>query len=199
MIAFVSGTLAYIDPTLAIVDVAGVGYELKIPLSTFEKIKVADQVHLHTHFHVTEDAHTLFGFASPAEKSMFRLLISISGVGPATALMALSTYQPSELRSAIAAENVKQIQGIKGIGGKTAQRIILELKDKIIKEDFGDQKLVPQLSTSANNTLKNEALSALITLGFNKTIGEKAIDQILLVKGKDISLEELIKQVLKSA
>lgn len=199
MIAFLTGNLAEVDPTHAIIDVNGVGYDLRIPLSTFEKIKGLEQVHLHTYLHVTDDAHTLFGFSSPAEKGMFKLLISISGVGPATALMALSTYSPKELKMAIAAENVKQVQNIKGIGGKTAQRIILELKDKIIKEEYGDAANAPQLSSSQSNTVKNEALSALITLGFNKTIGEKAIDQILLTKGDDISLEELIKLVLKSA
>lgn len=198
MIAFLTGKLVEAEPTQAIIDVNGVGYTVRIPLSTFEKIKGLDKVHIHTHLHITEDAHTLFGFSSPLERSMFQLLISISGVGPSIALMALSSYTPKELKMAIAAENVKQIQSIKGIGGKTAQRIILELKDKIHKEGIESDGNTPELSATINNTLKTEALSALITLGFNKAVAEKTIDRILKEHGPDSSLEDLIKLALRS-
>ena len=197
MIAYLNGRLAYKDPTYVIIDIQGVGYEIKISLNTFSKIKNEESCKLHTYLHIKEDGHTLFGFAEKSEKSLFLLLISISGVGPSTGLMILSSLSPSEVENAILNEDVKTIQGVKGIGTKTAQRIILELKDKIGKDQESDPSKI--ISRSPENTIRNEALSALITLGINKAVAQKSIDRILKGLDRQISLEELIKLALKSA
>ncbi len=197
MIAFVEGILVEKDPTFVIIDVGGMGYHIKISLNTYGAVKDLDKCKLHTHLHVKEDAHTLFGFSDIAERKRFLQLTSISGVGPSTGLMVLSSLSSEELASAIVNGDVKTITSVKGIGQKTAQRIILELKDKMAKEDLLDRAV--GITLSKGNTVKNEALSALLTLGFNKTGAEKAIDQILKEKSEDISLEELIKLALKRA
>jgi len=195
MIGYLNGNLAIKDPTFVIVDVNGVGYEVRISLNTFSKLKDLERVLLHTHLHVKEDSHTLFGFFDKEEKSIFLHLISISGVGPNTALMINSSLSVDEIKSAIVNEEVSIIQKVKGIGAKTAQRIILELRDKIRKEGIGLESQ-PRLGTSS---VRSEALSALQTLGINKNVAEKNIDQILKKHGQDISLEELIKFVLMQA
>lgn len=197
MIAYLNGRLAYKDPTYVIIDIQGVGYQIKISLNTFSKIKDEESCKLHTYLHIKEDGHTLFGFAEKSEKSLFLLLISISGVGPSTGLMILSSLAPTEVENAILNEDVRTIQGVKGIGAKTAQRIILELKDKIGKDQESDSSKI--ISPSAENTIRNEALSALITLGINKAVAQKSIDRILKGLDRQISLEELIKLALKSA
>ncbi|MFY0601026.1 MAG: Holliday junction branch migration protein RuvA [Cyclobacteriaceae bacterium] len=198
MINYLIGELVVKDPTYVVVETrGGVGYELKISLATYGSIKDLDQTKIFTHFHVKEDAHTLFGFADQAEKVRFLDLISISGVGPGTGLMILSSLSPEELQSAIANEDVKTIQGVKGIGLKTAQRIVLELKDKMRKEGFLENSL--EIGAPSRNTLQNEALSALTTLGISKAAAEKNIALILKESGHQIKLEELIKQVLKKA
>lgn len=197
MIAYLNGRLAYKDPTYVIIDIQGVGYEIKISLNTFSKIKDEESCKLHTYLHIKEDGHTLFGFAEKSEKSLFLLLISISGVGPSTGLMILSSLSPGEVENAILSEDVKTIQGVKGIGAKTAQRIILELKDKIGKDQESDPSKI--ISRSPENTIRNEALSALITLGINKAVAQKSIDRIFKGLDRQISLEELIKLALKSA
>lgn len=197
MIAYLNGRLAYKDPTFVIIDVGGVGYEVKISLSTYTYIKDKEEVLLQTYMHVKEDAHTLFGFSDIPERKRFLDLISISGVGPSTGLMILSSLSPEELQQAIIQEDVKTIQGVKGIGAKTAQRIILELKDKMKKEGILD--LGKSASFQPRNTLRDEALSALVTLGIPKANAMKQIDLILAEKGQDISLEELIKFTLKRA
>ena len=196
MIAYLEGQLVTKEPTHLVVDINGMGYEVKISLATYSTVKGLDRARIHTHFHVKEDAQTLFGFAELSEKKRFLDLISINGVGPSTALMILSSLSPEELQSAILAENTGMIQAVKGVGAKTAQRIILELKDKMKKEGLLDKSLeiVPQ----ANNTLRNEALSALTTLGINKSVAEKTI-QSILKEHHDISLEDLIKLALKRA
>ena len=197
MITYLEGKLAVIEPTYAVLDVGGVGYEVKITLSTFAAIKDLEKTKIHTHLHVKEDSHTLYGFSDAKEKSRFLDLISISGVGPAIGLMILSSLSPEELQSAILNGDAKTIESVKGIGGKTAQRVILELKDKMKKEDITgiEAKLSPQM----DNTLRSEALSALITLGINKLAAEKSINSILKSQPEDITLEELIKLALKSA
>lgn len=194
MIGYLKGNLTVKDPTFVIMDVNGVGYEVKISLYTYSKIKDLDQCLLHTHLHVKEDAHTLFGFSGKEEKVTFLQLISISGVGPNTALMINSSLTVDELKNAILNEEVSVIQKVKGIGSKTAHRIILELKDKIKKEG-----LEAGTVTSGSNSLRNEALSALVTLGINRNIAEKSINSILKKYGSDVTLEELIKLVLKQA
>lgn len=198
MINYLIGKLVVKDPTYAVVETqGGVGYELKISLATYGGIKNLDEVKIYTHFHVKEDAHTLFGFVDIAEKIRFLDLISISGVGPSTGLMILSSLSPEELQTAIASEDVKTIQSVKGIGLKTAQRIVLELKDKMQKEGYLEKS--SEMSFASRNTLQDEALSALTTLGIGKAAAEKGIALVLKQNNHQIKLEELIKQVLKRA
>lgn len=197
MITYLEGKLAVKEATYVVMDVNGVGYEVKITLNTYATIKDLDQFKLHTHLSIKEDAHTLYGFSDPKEKSRFQDLISISGVGPATGLMILSSLSPEELQNAILNDDVRTIQSVKGIGAKTAQRVILELKDKMRKEDITE--IDSKLSSSTSNTVRSEALSALITLGINRNSAEKSIDTILRGHQGDISLEDLIKLALKTA
>ena len=195
MIAFLKGKLAHKEATYVVIDVNGVGYQVFISLNTYSAIKNEEACMLFTHLHVKEDSHTLFGFTQSSEKNTFLQLISISGVGPSTALMVLSTLSSSELKNAIVSEDVKTIQSVKGIGAKTAQRIILELKDKIQKEG-----IEPEENTGTpHNRLKEEALIALVTLGFAKNAAEKGVVKILKTADKDITLEEIIKKALKTA
>ena len=195
MITYLKGKLAFKDPTQLVVDVNGVGYELKISLTTFSHVKDKEDILIQTYLHIKEDAHTLYGFYDQSEKKRFLDLLSINGVGPSIALMILSSLDAKELQSAIVREDVKTIQSVKGIGQKTAQRIILELKDKMKKEGLLDKSL--QISPHIDNTLRSEALSALTTLGINKSIAEKTVDKILKEYGEKIKIEELIKQALK--
>jgi Holliday junction DNA helicase RuvA len=195
MIAFLKGRLAHKEATYVILEVNGIGYRVFISLNTYTAIKNEEACTLFTHFHVKEDAQLLYGFTNSAEKQTFQLLISISGVGPNTALMVLSTLSSVELKNAIVSDDVKTIQSVKGIGAKTAQRIILELKDKVIKEGVSPE----DNSGVSNNTLKEEALTALVTLGISKNVAEKSVLKILKTADADITVEELIKRVLKSA
>ncbi|MFT7032979.1 MAG: Holliday junction DNA helicase RuvA [Algoriphagus sp.] len=197
MITYLNGDIVEKDPTFLVMEVAGIGYEVKISLNTYGHLKDVSKTKLHTHLHIKEDAHTLFGFHEESEKKRFLDLISISGVGPSTALMVLSSLSAEELQSAIVNGDTKTISSVKGIGLKTAQRIILELKDKISKEDLLDKAV--GISLSKGNTVKNEALSALATLGINKAAAEKSIDRIMKEKDGNVSLEELIKLALKRA
>lgn len=197
MFAYLKGKLAFQDPTYVIIDVQGVGYEVKISLHTFSKIKDQESIQLFTYFHVKEDIQALYGFADQHEKNIFQHLISISGVGPSTGLMVLSSLSPQEVEEAILGEDVRTIQGVKGIGAKTAQRVILELKDKIGKSSSsGDLINIP---SSGRNAIRNEALAALVTLGINKAAAQKSIDKIWKERSGEISLEELIKLALKAA
>jgi Holliday junction DNA helicase RuvA len=195
MIAYVKGKLAKVDPTHAIIDIQGIGYEVMISLNTFSKIKDLKECKLYTHFHVKEDAQLLYGFFEEQEKGIFRHLISISGVGPNTALMVSSSLTVEEIKKAIVNDDVKTIQSIKGIGAKTAQRIILELKDKIKKEYQEGE--ISDLTKPVHTPIADEAITALLTLGYTKTQAEKSVGQILKNNSNDISLEELIKTVLK--
>lgn len=195
MITYLKGRLAFKDPTHLVVDVGGIGYEVKISLTTYSQVKDKEDILIQTYLHVKEDSHTLFGFYEASEKKRFLDLLSINGVGPSTALMILSSLDAKELQAAIVQEDVKTIQSVKGIGGKTAQRIILELKDKMKKEGLLDKSV--EIQPRFDNTLRSEALSALTTLGINKSIAEKTVDKILKEYGIEIKLEELIKLALK--
>lgn len=198
MIAFVEGKLEHKDPSSVIINVGGIGYQIFISLITYSAIKEKEQCRLHTYFHVKEDVQALYGFAEMSEKMTFTHLLSVSGVGANTALVILSTLAPLELKTAILMDDVKKIQAVKGIGLKTAQRIILELKDKIKKEGIAiDEKT--NTSFVINNTSKEEALLALITLGIPKVNAEKSIERVLRKEGSTLSVEELIKQALKTA
>lgn len=195
MITYLKGRLAFKDPTHLVIDVGGVGYEVKISLTTYSQVKDKEDILIQTYLHVKEDSHTLFGFYEASEKKRFLDLLSINGVGPSTGLMILSSLDAKELQTAIVQEDVKTIQSVKGIGGKTAQRIILELKDKMKKEGLLDKSV--GIQPRFDNTLRVEALSALTTLGVNKSIAEKTVDKILKEYGEEIKLEEVIKQALK--
>jgi holliday junction DNA helicase RuvA len=195
MIAYIDGKLTYKDPTFVIIDVNGVGYQIKISLQTYSALQEGERCRLQTYLHIKEDAHTLYGFTESSEKRLFLELIGVSGIGPNTALMMLSSLSSADIQQAIVSEDLRTIQSIKGIGSKTAQRVILELRDKLRKDTHVGE--VPNFSAGTNNTLRNEALSALITLGIPKNVAEKSIDTILKREGNQISLERLIKQALK--
>lgn len=197
MIAYIDGKLALKDPTYLIIDVNGIGYQVKISLSTYSTLPDGERCRLHTYLHIKEDAHTLYGFTTAAEKDTFLHLISISGVGPNTGLMILSSLTVDEIQQAIVREDVRTIQNVKGIGAKTAQRIILELKDKIKKEVMVSDH-APAAGTT-HNTVRAEALSALVTLGFAKNVAEKTLDAIIKREGGNLSVEALIKFALKSS
>jgi Holliday junction DNA helicase RuvA len=197
MIAYLIGIITVKDPTYFIIEVQGIGYRVNISLYTYSAFKEATQsVKMHTYLSIKEDAHTLYGFADEAEKNMFIHLISVSGVGPSTGLMMLSSLRPQEIRHAIASNDIRTIQSVKGIGAKTAQRLILELKDKVAKlVDVNDSTFIAPLHTNT----KNEALNALVTLGFSKQVAEKNIDAIIKKSSGELSVEELIRQALKMA
>ncbi|WP_026463083.1 Holliday junction branch migration protein RuvA [Adhaeribacter aquaticus] len=196
MIAYIDGKLTHKDPTYVIIDVNGVGYQIKISLNTYSKLAEGERCKLHTFLHIKEDAHTLYGFSELAEKNVFLHLISISGVGPGTGLMIVSSLTVNEIQQAIVQEDVRTIQNVKGIGVKTAQRIILELKDKFRKDNMIDAS---NISAVSHNTNRNEALSALITLGFARNVAEKTLDAIIKRDGSNLSVEELIKLALKTS
>lgn len=196
MIAFLKGKLVHKEPTHVIMEVGGVGYQVNISLNTFSEIKDQENIQLSTYLQVREDAHILYGFSNPAERTMFQNLIGVNGVGPSTAMVILSYLPPAELHHAIVSENVASLQAVKGIGGKTAQRIILELKDKLRKEPMGETAGITGIK---HNTMRQEALTALMTLGIGKAAAEKSIDTVLKKSGNTISLEELVKLALKNA
>ncbi len=197
MIAFLDGKLAHKDPTYVIIDVQGVGYLVKISLQTYASLNAGNErVKLHTLLIVREDAHTLFGFSTLDEKQLFEHLISVSGIGPSTAIVMLSSLSSDEIKQAIISEDVRTVQSIKGIGAKTAARAIIELKDKLAKEIVATG-VNPTIFASQNLTLRNEALTALVTLGIPKATAEKSIDTLLKRTGGNITLEELIKLALR--
>lgn len=197
MIAYLSGKLVVKDPTYVIIDVGGIGYHVKISLQTYSKIKDEEQIRLLTFLHIKEDAHTLYGFKEEDEKRLFLLLIGINGVGPNTGLMILSSLNTEEIEQAILSGDVGTIQHVKGIGTKTAQRIILELKDKVGKTG-NEGSTAPLGFLKSSNKTREEALKALITLGFPKAAAEKNIATVLKKTVGEISLEDLIKASLKT-
>lgn len=191
MYAFISGKIAEITPAYAILDNHGVGYFINITLNTFTAIGEQQEVKLFTHLQVLEDAHNLFGFYTAKERDMFEMLITVSGVGCNTARLILSSLTVNELSTAIANEDIRTIQAVKGIGSKTAQRLVVDLKDKVKKTDYTEE-----IVGAVDNTLKNEALSALVILGFSKNAANKALDK-LLKQTPDASVEVLIREALK--
>lgn len=191
MIAQINGKLIEKTPTYVVIDCNGVGYELKISLNTFSQIGEEAMCMLYTHFVVREDAQLLYGFKETGERELFRLLISVSGVGSATAMMILSSLSPNETKGAILTGDVNTLKSVKGIGAKSAERIIIDLRDKIGKIDGS-----ASISLSTNNTIKEEALSALVMLGFGKNPADKALNKILS-SGEELTVEELIKRTLK--
>lgn len=197
MIAYLKGRLVVKDPTYVIIDINGMGYQVRISLYTYSKIKEEEQVMLLTFLNIKDDSHTLYGFKEEREKKIFLDLISINGVGPSTGLMILSSLSPEELEQAIVSADYPTIQRVKGIGSKTAQRIVLELKDKIKKDSYLDSDSTGPGFIGKNNKIKQEALQALITLGYSKAAAEKNIETILKKSGVEISLEDLIKASLK--
>jgi len=192
MYDYFNGKLVFKSPTHVILDVGGIGYYVHISLTTYSLIKDQENCKLFISFQVREDAHTLFGFATEGERHLFNHLISVSGIGPNTGRMMLSSATPEEIQSAIVNGQVAMIQKIKGIGPKTAQRVILELQDKLKKQ--GDHALIPL--PIAKQSVPDEALSALVMLGFGKAQVEKVLTS--LVQSDDsLSVEDLIKQALK--
>ena len=192
MITQIRGRLVEKNPTYVVVDCAGVGYLLHVSLQTFSSLPTDENIRLFTHLSIREDAHTLYGFITKTEREVFKLLISVSGVGPSIARTMLSSMSSEEVQNAIASENVALIQSVKGIGAKTAQRVIVDLKDKILKTFDIDE-----VSLSSNNTNKEEALSALEVLGFNRKQSEKLITAILKDSPNE-TVELLIKKALKN-
>ncbi|WP_271423556.1 Holliday junction branch migration protein RuvA [Aequorivita sinensis] len=192
MITHIQGRLVEKNPTEVVIDCNGVGYFINISLHTFSEIPASESIKLYTHLQVREDAHILYGFTSVAEREIFRLLISVSGVGASTARSMLSSLSPDQVIDAIAQNDIAVIQSVKGIGAKTAQRVVLDLKDKILKV-YG----LSGNSAGTSNTNKNEALSALETLGFIRKKAEKVVDAIIK-ETPQASVELIIKQALKN-
>ncbi len=191
MIAHIHGKLITKTPTDLVVDVNGIGYHIKISLQTFSAIE-GENCKLYTHLSVKEDSHTLFGFFEEEERNLFRQLISVSGVGPSTAQVILSTYSVEEIINYIIMADVEAVKSVKGIGAKTAQRIIIDLKDKVAKGSPTSDLLFDKL----DNTIKKEALSALLALGFGKKVAEDKIDNVLKSNPDIVNVEELVKTAL---
>lgn len=191
MIHSIKGQLVEKNPTDVVIDCNGVGYFIHISLNTYSQIPSSEAIKLYTHFQVKEDAHTLYGFWDKTEREIFRLLISVSGVGASTARSMLSSLEPRQIMEAIASGDVATIQSIKGIGAKTAQRVIIDLKDKIQKV-YG----IDEVSAPKSNTSRDEALSALETLGYTRKQSEKVVDRIVKEE-PDANVESLIKLALK--
>ena len=189
MIAYLSGKFAYKNPTVVYVDVQGVGYNVNISLNTYSHIQNLEEGKLYTYLQVKEDAHTLYGFFDAMEKEMFVMLISVSGVGAATARMMLSNMKPSEISNAITQNNARLLENVKGIGRKTAERLVLELRDKVSKMSSTSAGI-----QSHGNTLEQDALNALVALGISRPAGEQALKKIIVSDPTIHTLEELIKK-----
>ena len=193
MYAYIDGKLVFKSPAYVVIDAGGVGYHINISLNTYSRLDNLERCKLFTWLHVKEDAHTLYGFADEGERRLFLHLISISGIGPNTGRMMLSSITPVEIQTAIINGNVPLIQRIKGIGPKSAQRIILELQDKLRKEGPDTLTMAPP-----NKTVKDEALSALVMLGFARNVAEKVLEQETAANAGPLTVEQLIKLALKS-
>ena len=190
MITHIKGKLVEKTPTYVVIDCNGIGYKLHISLQTYSNIK-EENCFLFTHLSVKEDSHTLYGFSDEQERTLFRNLISVSGVGPSTAQVVLSTFSPKETCQYIISADVAALQSVKGIGGKTAQRIIIDLKDKL-----GKGITTTDIPLYQNNDLRDQALSALVALGFNKKLADQKVDKILRESSEEISVEALVKSAL---
>ena len=192
MIAHIQGKLVEKNPTDVVIDCGGVGYHINISLHTYSLLPNSDQIKLFTYFQVKEDAHTLFGFFEKSEREIFKMLLSVSGIGASIARTMLSSLEPKQIIQAIASSDVGTVQSIKGIGLKTAQRVILDLQDKVLKLYDLDE-----VSMILNNTNRDEALSALEVLGFVRKTSEKVVEKIIK-EDPDASVESIIKKALKS-
>lgn len=192
MITHIEGKLVEKNPTDVVIDCNGVGYFINISLHTFSQIPDKEHLRLYTYLQVREDSHSLYGFSSKTEREIFKLLISVSGIGANIARTMLSSLTPDQVKEGIAGGDVALIQSVKGIGAKTAQRVIIDLKDKVLKV-YG----IDELSLIPNNTGKDEALSALDVLGFNKKQSEKVVERILKAQ-PDALVEQIIKEALKN-
>jgi Holliday junction DNA helicase RuvA len=192
MIEFISGKLIEKNPAYAVIDVGGVGYFINISLNTYTGIEAKTETKLFTHMAIREDAHVLYGFIEQSERQLFRQLISVSGIGPATARMILSSLSPDELHHAIVEKNISLLKSVKGVGPKSAERIIIDLRDKLEKEGYKSVNI-----SSLSNTFKTEALSALVMLGFANPVANKAIETALKADSSINSVERLIKAALK--
>ena len=193
MFAYLDGRFTFKSPALLHVDVHGVGYEVNITLNTFTAVQALDGGRLYVHLQIKEDAHTLYGFSEVAEKEMFLMLISVSGVGAAIARMMLSSLRADEVSAAITQGNVRLLEGVKGIGKKTAERLVLELKDKMSKS--GTSATMPVIHGS---NVQNDAFTALMALGIGRTQADQALQKILKQQPDIANLEELIKKALKA-
>jgi len=193
MLAYLQGKFTYKNPAQVYVDVSGVGYEVNISLNTYSAIQSLEQGKLFTHLQIKEAGHTLFGFFERAEKEIFLQLINVSGVGAATARLMLSNLKPAEVASAIVQGNVKLLESVKGIGKKTAERLVLELKDKLNKSTTDNN-----LTISLGNSFGQDALNALVALGISRPMAETAINKTNLNSPGITNLEELIKKALKA-
>lgn len=192
MIDYLKGEIIQVTPTFLIMETGGIGYSINISLTTFSKVENKKEFKILVHEVIREDAHQLFGFAEPGEREIFRLLISVSGVGANTARMMLSSLNPAEIEKAILNSDVNQLKSVKGIGLKTAQRIIVDLKDKLGKQAGSDE-----IFAFADNTKREEALSALVMLGFAKSTVSKVLDKIVREE-LNLTVEDMIKRALKN-
>lgn len=198
MIAYIKGQLTQKTPAYVVIETTdGVGYHVNISLHTFTQIQQADTCKLHTHLHIKEDAHTLYGFADETEKNLFQHLISVSGIGPATAQIMLSSLNPAEIQEAIITENEAVIRTMKGVGPKTAKRVILELKDKLTKLPVS-LPVADRGGAGQAAAIKDDALTALLSLGIAKPIAQRAIARVLRENEAISSVEMLIKQALQA-
>jgi len=189
MIAHLNGRIVEKTPTALIVECGGIGYEVKVSLHTYTKVGNEEAIKLFTQFIVREDAQLLYGFAEKEEREMFNFLISVSGIGPNTAILMLSSLTPAEVAQAIQSEDVNTIKSVKGIGLKTAQRVIVDLKDKMLKFEVSTENM-----SSPNNTIRFDALTALISLGFDRKMADKALNKVFTDQS---TVELLIKDALK--
>lgn len=194
MFAYLKGEITFRTPAYVTLEVGGIGYHVNNPLSTFTALEGVARATLYTHYHITEDAHTLYGFATQMERNLFVQLISVTGVGPTSALLLLSAMSVDEIRSAVIAEQAHVLQRAKGIGPKASKQIILDLKDKLAREAPEGPVLLPM----ADNAVRDEALSALMALGINRIAGQKALNQILKEQPNLTKVEDLIKAALKA-
>ncbi len=195
MYAYLSGKIAYRSPAFLVIDVHGVGYHVHIPVSTYSAVEGKEEATIYTHLIVREDAHTLFGFATQTERTLFIQLIGVTGVGATTAQILLSSMSADEIRSAILGEQAHVLQRVKGIGAKTAKQIILDLKDKMAKGNTGD---TPVLLPAADNNAREEALAALLALGFNRIAVQKALNTVIKESPTVSKVEEMIKLALRT-
>ena len=193
MIAYLKGQFTLFNPTCVYVDVHGIGYEVYISLNTYEAIRNQKEGQLFTYLHIREDAHILYGFASPAEKQMFLQLLGVNGVGASTARMMLSSLKPEEISRAISQGNSRQLETVKGIGRKTAERIVLELRDKISKQGIDINN-----SVTAGNTTEHDALEALLALGIARPAAEQALRKAIQQEPGTEQVQDLIKSALKN-